>query len=181
MRLLEDVDEIVDEDIELQAREPLDLGGQCVLEIDVVDRQRRIRSVDQPGAPQPAARGVTQIGAIRVLMTELGLVADDVNVRAGLPARRQEITHSGKDLRVADSLAIDPALQALPGEFAAGLGPKIVPDLGLEPLPSVGHQPALTCGGGKHLVVADDRVVEIDPDPHAAHFRLMFCIILILK
>jgi hypothetical protein len=51
MRLLEDVDEIVDEDIELQARNSLDLGGQCVLEIDVADRQRRIRSVDQAGSP----------------------------------------------------------------------------------------------------------------------------------
>src|SRR3954471_9399558 len=114
-------------------------------------------------------------------MTESGLVADDADLRAGLLARRQEFPHPWIDFGAADSLAVDEALQSLPGELAAGAGPEMIPQVGLKPLPPFRHQPTLTCDGGKDLVVADDRVVEIDADPHAAHFRLMFCIILMLK
>ncbi len=117
MRLLEHLDEIVDEDIELQACEPLDLGRQRVLEIDVAVGQRRIRQRRSGLASrsQPA-RGVAEVDAVGILMTESGLVADDADLRAGLPARRQEFPHARIDLGAANSLAVDEALQALPGE-----------------------------------------------------------------
>ena len=87
MRLLEDVDEIVDEDIEPQAREARHLGRKRILEIDVARGQRRPGGVGQACGSQPAARGLAQVDAVGVLMAELRLVADDLDARAGLAAR----------------------------------------------------------------------------------------------
>src|SRR5665213_1652340 len=126
MRLLEHIDEIVDENIEIEACETVDLGGEGVLEIDAVEVQWRIRGPDQAGFPHPVARGCPQVGTIGVLMAVLGLVADNVEVGACLPAGGEERGHTGEHHGVLDALAVNPSLQALPGQLSAGFGAQMV-------------------------------------------------------
>src|SRR5438105_4727322 len=117
---------------------------------------------DQSGAVQPVTRRGAQVGPIGVLMPELGFVADDKHARAVGPASGQKFANARKDFGAADTLAVDPALQALPGQFATRLRSQVLAYIALRPRPSARHEPALARGGGKHPVVANDGVVEID-------------------
>ena len=47
MRLLEHIGEIVDEDVEVQAREPLDFCRLRIFEMDVIDVQSGVFAADQ--------------------------------------------------------------------------------------------------------------------------------------
>ena len=98
-------------------------------------------------------------------MAVFGLMAHHRDRAAFGPAAAQKRLDARDHGRTADALAVDLALQALPGELAVGQQPDGVAHRLLISGETGRDQPARLGGGTEHIVVGDDGVVEIDADP----------------
>ena len=115
----------------------------------------------------PVACRLAQIDARRIVVAVAGLVADDKGGDSLPSATAQELARPGKRHRAADAGAVDMALKALPGQFAIRRQPDRIAQRTLRPDEIGGDEAPLARRGEEDAVVIDQRVVEIDPDPHS--------------
>ena len=127
------------------------------------DCNRLARSAGFAVAQRP---GIAQLDVRLSEIGVLGLVAHDPNGHAAHLARRQEFFHAGHRTRARHPWAITEHLESPPLSFSVLKSADSVAD---KPL-VLGHrgrdQPALHGPLMHRLVVARNRVIEIDPDPH---------------
>src|SRR6185312_5130965 len=161
--------EIVDERIAAQAGHARDFFFPAQFEEDVVRIDLAwidlpAARADQPARCQKAPRRGVQI----ILWSANGvsrLVADDEELVPSLPRSRDEIGKAAIGCRQIHAGAIDMALQLR--EILGTADPvEMITHAVLVAPEMFGDQPALQCRGVKDAIVAGDRVVEIDPDPH---------------
>ncbi len=111
---------------------------------------------------------MAQIDPRCIMMAVFGLVTDHENRAAFGPAAPQESVDPLEHHRIGDARPINVALQSLPRAFAVGQKPNAVADRLLGAGETLADQAATARGAAEDLIVADEGVVEIDPDPQQA-------------
>src|SRR5260221_3443568 len=167
----QDLGKIVDEHVALQRANPPHFFVSRPFEIDVLARKRQSGRIEEAIAVHPSEGGCAQVGQMWIVVRELGLVTDDRYHVAARTARLEKSGHAVEQGRRVDPPAIDEALQALPEVAVRLLGQQGAFDGGLAARERRRQQALLLADARKGLIVADQRVVEIDADSHGGPSR----------
>ena len=132
----------------------------------ITDKLTIVRSIAGKEADrlQPPQRGGAQVHA-RAGHRELGLVADDADGNSRGANCVEELRQTGGELRLGHARAIDDALQLGPTLLAIGLAAQPVAHGGFVHRQSGRCPVKLADKPMKHLVIDNDRAVEVEAEP----------------
>ena len=162
-RIVENLWQIIDEMRTVLRPDALQLAGLAHFKKNIFrgksDRRREKALMLKP------AHGCSMQIVARTDERLTSLVTDDENGNRLGAAVGNEIDHTRKRRCFQYGATVGLALQSGPGLFAAGLS-QIIADLHFVPHHAGRNQRSLRRQPAKELVVADDRVVEVDADSH---------------
>src|SRR5450631_3179474 len=135
------------------------------LEVDVAPLEAQARRIEELLAFHPSQRGHPQVRQ-RVIVRALRLMAHDGNGVGVVSARLEEFRHAVEEHRCINSSAVNQALQRLPQVAIGPLGQQGPLDRGLVADKRRRKDPLFLADPQESLIVADQRVVKIETDPH---------------
>src|SRR5690242_11524206 len=148
-----------------QSSDPRDLSGARILEIHIFTRQAKSLGIEETLSRQPGHRVLPQIRLCDIEVAELGLVADDRDRGAMRPAAAEKAVDPGHQQRILDTDPVSMPLQRLPAHLAIWKKTDGVANQLLGSDKGGGDKPLIAGSFEKHVVITEDRVIEIDPDP----------------
>src|SRR5258708_6643513 len=156
---------VVDKDVAAKFPYPPHLVIPRGLEVDVAPLEAQARRIEELLAFHPPQRGDPQVRQ-RVVVSALRLVAHDGDCVGVVSARLEEFRHAVEEHRCINSSAIDETLQRLPQVAIGPLRQQGLLDHGLVPHKRRRKDSLFLSDPQESLTVADQRVVEIETDPH---------------
>src|SRR5580704_10836131 len=156
---------IVDKDVASKLAYSPHLVIPRTLEVNVAPLEAEARHIEELLAFHPAQRRHPQVG-LRVIVRALRLVAHDGDGVGVVSARLEEFRHAVEEHRCIDSPSINEALQRLPQVAIGPLDQQGALDRSLVACERRRQNSLFLADPQESLIVADQRVVEIETDPH---------------
>ena len=161
-RLRQEFREIVDEMPAAAGADPVQFGLLRQLEMNLVAMEADPFGVDDSmRLKPPPGRSVQVVGDSAIGVSRF--VTDDVNLQTSRTTEAEKGKDSGIRLGLAQPRAIDVSLEFRPIILATGAS-KVVPDVRLVRRRAGRNPPAFEADTMEELIVANDRVVEVDAD-----------------
>src|SRR5262249_52047656 len=166
LRMAEDLGEIVDEHVASQRRDATYLLLARAFEEDMLAPQAQPRGIEEALGFHPLQRRNPQVGQRGIVVRALGFVAHDGDSLGMLTTQLQETRSTLEQRGGVDAPAVDQALQCLPQKPVGTFGQQRPLDGRLVALEGGREKPLLLGHPLERLIVTDQRIVEIDADPH---------------
>jgi hypothetical protein len=157
---------VVDKDAAAQGSNAGDLLLPRRLKKNVLARKSKATFGEKPMCRHPIESGGAEVDSRRIAVPMDSLVTDDKNLHLLVPATDQKLSSTLDQNRLGHAGAVDAALQALPRDFAMWpLPAEMFSEGPLSPAKGGADQAHCTGSGQKHLVIAGQRIVQVDTDP----------------